>query len=241
MEKQYITQCPECATQFKVSLAQMNKAQGLVRCGECMHVFSADKHLQTATATATANHPPQEKRFIPEIPIQIRHEEMKKPLLGRFIWGSLFFLSCSLLVAQILWFERDQLSRQPLLSPLYFQACKLIDCSLNSRQDISQITNHQLVVRDHPKYLGVLAIDVLMENKAAFSQPFPAIQLVFTDLKGDPKAARNFQPSEYLGGDFSGKRLMPSNKPIQVQLEVIAPGAQAPNYRLQFVQSLNNI
>lgn len=229
----------------------MNKAQGLVRCGECMHVFSADQYLQTeppttpAEPTAIPQRKPadkaENKKWIPEIPLQIRYEETKKPLLERVVWGSLLLLGCFLLVAQIFWFERNQLSQWPQLTSLYKQVCAELDCSLSARQDIPQITNHQLVVRDHPKYLGALAIDILMENKAPFPQPFPAIQLIFTDLNGEPKAARNIQPQEYLGGDFSQTRLMPSGKAIQVQVELIEPGAQAPNYRLQFVQALHQI
>lgn len=251
MEKQYITRCPKCETHFKVSLDQMNKAQGLVRCGECMHVFSADQYLQTnQPTTPSESKTPQEKqstanneskKWIPEIPLQIRYEETKKPLLGRMVWGSLFILGCLMLVTQVFWFERNELSQHPQLTSLYKQVCAKLDCSLTSRQDIPQIANHQLVVRDHPKYLGALAIDILMENQAPFPQPFPAIQLIFSDLNGEPKAARNIQPQEYLGGDFSKTRLMPSGKAVQVQIELIEPGAQAPNYRLQFVQAAGQI
>lgn len=40
------TQCPECATRFKVSQEQLDAHQGMVRCGRCQAVFNAREHLQ---------------------------------------------------------------------------------------------------------------------------------------------------------------------------------------------------
>lgn len=41
---QLLTQCPFCQTTFKVSDAQMQVANGVVRCGACMEVFLAGQH-----------------------------------------------------------------------------------------------------------------------------------------------------------------------------------------------------
>ncbi len=40
-----ITQCPECATRFKVSQEQLEAHQGMVRCGRCQAVFNASQHV----------------------------------------------------------------------------------------------------------------------------------------------------------------------------------------------------
>ncbi len=40
-ENNIITQCPTCLTQFNVSDGQLKVANGQVRCGTCLHVFSA--------------------------------------------------------------------------------------------------------------------------------------------------------------------------------------------------------
>src|SRR5487761_2472709 len=40
-----ITQCPQCGTRFKVTGAQLDAHDGLVRCGRCHEVFDAGKHL----------------------------------------------------------------------------------------------------------------------------------------------------------------------------------------------------
>ncbi|MCW8884180.1 MAG: zinc-ribbon and DUF3426 domain-containing protein [Motiliproteus sp.] len=240
MSKHYVTQCPECSTRFQVSIDQLNKAQGLVRCGSCMAVFPADQHLESADDSAGSEvirrHDNEaDKNPIPEIPLQLQTVEKKDSTLSYLGWCLLTPLAISSLGLQILWFERDKLSRHPQLNPLYTQACEHLDCQLNARQDLPSIHSHHIIVRDHPKYMGALSVDLLIENQAPFEQPFPALQLVFSDLNGDPKAARVFQPRQYLAGDFDDKFTMPSGKQIQLQLEIIEASPKAPNYSLSFV------
>jgi predicted Zn finger-like uncharacterized protein len=45
MSDSFVTQCPHCRTSFRVSQVQLSAAQGAVRCGACLHVFNAHKHL----------------------------------------------------------------------------------------------------------------------------------------------------------------------------------------------------
>lgn len=40
-----VTQCPECATRFRVSAEQLEAHDGIVRCGRCNAVFNASEHL----------------------------------------------------------------------------------------------------------------------------------------------------------------------------------------------------
>ena len=50
-----ITQCPNCATSFRVSSAQLAVARGAVRCGACLQVFPADEHM----VAGVEDHPPR--------------------------------------------------------------------------------------------------------------------------------------------------------------------------------------
>lgn len=47
------TQCPKCQTVFHVTLEQLQTRAGVVRCGQCTHVFQADQHLYTEIPGAT--------------------------------------------------------------------------------------------------------------------------------------------------------------------------------------------
>jgi predicted Zn finger-like uncharacterized protein len=50
-----ITQCPECATAFKVTPEQLKLADGWVRCGRCGAVFEALKQVQAPTPSGATN------------------------------------------------------------------------------------------------------------------------------------------------------------------------------------------
>ena len=239
MSRNYATQCPECETRFQVTLEQMNKAQGLVRCGTCLHVFAADQYLETSSETepnpVLEQKPDKESSYIPEVPLQLQLTEKPDSTRSYIGWCFMILLAFSTLGFQVLWFERDQLSQYPQLEPLYSKACMHLECKLSARQDLPRIISHHLIIRDHPKYLGALSVDLLIENKAPFEQPFPALQLVFSTLSGEPKAARTFQPGEYLGGDFENIQLMPTGKQVRLNLEILEPSLQAPNYTLSFL------
>ena len=45
MSDSFVTQCPHCQTNFRVSHAQLGMARGVVRCGACLQVFNAAQQL----------------------------------------------------------------------------------------------------------------------------------------------------------------------------------------------------
>ncbi|MBU3058177.1 DUF3426 domain-containing protein [Pseudomonas indica] len=53
MTETFVTQCPHCQTSFRVNRAQLGAAHGAVRCGACLHVFNAARHLLGAQPAAT--------------------------------------------------------------------------------------------------------------------------------------------------------------------------------------------
>jgi predicted Zn finger-like uncharacterized protein len=61
------TQCPECASIYKISVAQLTVAQGMVCCPKCNHSFNALLHLITITHTASKPLlPTQNSNVLPE-------------------------------------------------------------------------------------------------------------------------------------------------------------------------------
>lgn len=230
MARAFVTRCPGCNTRFQVSTDQLHAAGGLVRCGGCQQVFDAHAHLESAPSRS-----PKPPPRIPREPLQL-HGFASGPRRGpTLIWSLLCLAALTGMAAQALWFERQQLARSPLLAPLYEQACRHLPCALQARRDLLNIHSEGLLVRDHPAYRDALEVRLLMENRAAFEQPFPALELVFSALDGTPRAARVFQPGEYLAGDLGEQTLMPVRQPIQVRLELLEPGTATPNYQLRFV------
>ena len=53
----FITQCPHCHTAFKTSISQLQSADGMVRCGACLRVFTADDNLLPSADLRTITRP----------------------------------------------------------------------------------------------------------------------------------------------------------------------------------------
>ncbi|MGB4073868.1 DUF3426 domain-containing protein [Pseudomonas sp.] len=167
-------------------------------------------------------------------PLQLDWQQPQKPW-GRWIgWGLLNLIGASALAGQYVIYHFDELARQDQYRPWFEQLCPAIGCQLPSKVDIAQIKSSNLVVRSHPEFSGALVVDAILYNRAAFSQPFPLLEMRFADINGQLLASRRFKPSEYLAGELAGNAEMPPQTPIHISLDILDPGTQAVNYSLSF-------
>jgi len=167
-------------------------------------------------------------------PLQLDWQQPKKPW-GRWIgWGLLNLIGASALAGQYVMYHFDELARQDQYRPWFEQLCPTVGCQLPSTVDITQVKSSNLVVRSHPEFSGALVVDAILYNRAAFSQPFPLLEMRFADINGQLLASRRFKPSEYLAGELAGNAEMPPQTPIHISLDILDPGTQAVNYSLSF-------
>jgi predicted Zn finger-like uncharacterized protein len=79
-----ITQCPECATRFRVTDEQLSVSEGMVRCGRCNAVFNAEEHFYSDEPSPQLDLPIgelEEKSPVTEEPgIAPDHSEISVPL-----------------------------------------------------------------------------------------------------------------------------------------------------------------
>lgn len=139
-----------------------------------------------------------------------------------------------LLLAQASWFHYEKLVKYPKIAELYGLACQQLGCVLPTLSDISKIENRNLVVRSHPTTFNALIIETIITNHAGFDQAFPDISLSFSNINNQIIAQRLFTPSEYLNAETLKWPGMTSEQPIQITLEIIDPGAEAVNYKINF-------
>lgn len=59
MAETFITQCPHCSTSFRITDEHLAVANGSVRCGACLQVFSARKHLLNGKFKTKPSEPPR--------------------------------------------------------------------------------------------------------------------------------------------------------------------------------------
>jgi len=167
-------------------------------------------------------------------PLQLDWQQPKKPW-GRWIgWGLLNLLGAAALAGQYVMYHFNELARQDQYRPWFEQLCPAVGCQLPSKVDITQVKSSNLVVRSHPEFSGALVVDAILYNRAAFSQPFPLLEMRFADINGQLLASRRFKPSEYLAGELAGNAEMPPQTPIHISLDILDPGTQAVNYSLSF-------
>ncbi|MBB5212955.1 DUF3426 domain-containing protein [Microbulbifer hydrolyticus] len=166
-------------------------------------------------------------------PIEVNWQPRRHNRVPAWLWTLGVVLLMLALAAQTAYFRFDTLSKRDPWRGIYAQLCPLLDCKLPAQVDISAVHTSNLVVRSHPQIPGALAVEAVLLNRAPFDQPFPTLQLRFTDLKNAPVASRRFTPQDYLKGELSGKRLMPAGNPVHIALDIIDPGPEAVNYELR--------
>jgi len=207
--------------------------------------FTAQRDEDESAALAKPAAPKKAPRSEPELrdehlfelddePLQLDWQQPQKPW-GRWIgWGLLNLIGASALTGQYVIYHFNELARQDQYRPWFEQLCPAIGCQLPSKVDITQIKSSNLVVRSHPEFSGALVVDAILYNRAAFSQPFPLLEMRFADINGQLLASRRFKPSEYLAGELAGNAEMPPQTPIHISLDILDPGNQAVNYSLSF-------
>jgi len=164
-----------------------------------------------------------------EEPLPLRRKSLwRQPLL----WGLFSLVAMLALAGQYVFFHFDSLVNQERYRPWFASICPLIGCTVPSQVDLSQIRSSNLVVQSHPWFAGALMVDVILYNHATFAQPFPRLELEFSNLAGQPIALRRFTPAQYLAGEMQGQLQMPAQIPIHIALEIQDPGKEAVNYRL---------
>jgi hypothetical protein len=144
----------------------------------------------------------------------------------------------AVLVLQFAYFKRADLAKYPSLRPLLDQMCAVasnyVDCTIPLPSDVHAIDLMDRDVRSHPNKKNALLITSTILNKATFIQPFPVLQITFSDINQKTVAAREFQPSEYLDKDVAMKDGMKPNVPIRIMLEIVDPGPEAVNFEFVF-------
>jgi hypothetical protein len=103
---------------------------------------------------------------------------------------------------------------------------------------VSSIETTELVIRVHPETERALLVDAIIRNTSAYRQPFPLLEMKFTDINNLVIATRRFLPKEYLGGEMVGLRFIPALTEVRLGLEIVDPGKNAFGYALEAVPAI---
>ena len=299
------TQCPHCATRFRVTESQVNTADGYVRCSVCKQVFNAievaeaddqqpsllrQEHSTDANDTGNNVSVADLERSCDDTGESIENDtssntetenidfsktsatdELRKDAFDFFdeksneslphvvpekfketydsdssvlgsslLWGVGTLMLTATLLIEYAWFNRDQLNQVPQLRAWSEKICQQIECKDISMRDPAKIELISRNVYSHPNEKGALMVNVTMKNHAEFAQPFPVMQIYFSDVRGGSVAARRFLPDEYLPKELLSDNsdsplLLEPDTHMTFTMEIQDPGKQAMTYEFDFL------
>jgi len=177
------------------------------------------------------------KSFPDDFPDELRETlPAKRSLFATISWGFGAFLLLIIIVAQLAWFNRDQLlMHYPQLDPVAREICERLHCEILRYKDISSIKMLNRDVRNHPLYEGSLLVNATMANQSETIQPFPTIQLALFNPAGVVIGFREFKPEQYLDDSINIQAGMMPQSPIHFVLEVSGPTEDAVSFEFHFL------
>jgi predicted Zn finger-like uncharacterized protein len=253
-----ITQCPECSTRFKVTAAQLDAHDGLVRCGHCQNVFNAREHLHDDEPSPQLSlpidiespEPEPEPDPVPDIPepgeqpttlaqqvrfIEELTDEVPELPPRKTSWTGIFLtltLILALLAQAAFYFRIELAARLPGIKPLLVQYCELLACTvpLPQKADLMAIESSEL--ESDPTQGNIVILHALIHNRAQYAQAHPSLELTLTDMQDQALARRVFQPADYLKTGAAEKQGIPANRDLDIKLRLDTTDLKPSGYRL---------
>jgi len=241
------TECPHCHTVFRVNESDLGLADGQVRCGHCLAVFTADNPYNTVTYqdndTPYTDEPddisPNSGIVADVIPPELRAESRKgKPrfgFVGTVLLALGILISFAAIVFQYAYYNRENLVKVTELRPWLQQMCDVTGCLLPPPKDTKLIVLSSKNIFTHPNTENALMISATIVNQATFMQEFPIIELRFENVRGKTIAGRRFFAEEYLGIPRNQISQMQPDIPVNFNLEIKDPGSEMVSYEFTFL------
>nr|VFK53860.1 MAG: MJ0042 family finger-like domain-containing protein [Candidatus Kentron sp. TUN]VFK55485.1 MAG: MJ0042 family finger-like domain-containing protein [Candidatus Kentron sp. TUN]VFK63842.1 MAG: MJ0042 family finger-like domain-containing protein [Candidatus Kentron sp. TUN] len=255
------TRCPHCQSVLTIPTPENGEE---VRCKQCHTPFNALSHktdhapeekeqITTASAQPSSQDTRDGERDTPTAAENTKieakdpvpralHENVTRATTKQttrkwqFAFGLGALLSCVVLLAQHAWFHSAQLAQRfPQWHPEMEIFCRNTGCRIPVRRDPTRIQIIDRDVRAHPKYKKALLVSARFVNTLPYVQPFPRMQFVLFNVRGQIIAARIFRPKEYLDDDINLAAGMRSDKPIQVVLGILAQEEAAVSFEFTFL------
>lgn len=249
-----VTQCPECTTRFKVTEAQLEAHDGLVRCGRCHQVFDASEHLHSDEPSPQLDLPIEpttpDLTPIPDVPgledsratlaqrvqfVEELTEEIETPEpepADRKLLAAAVLFSLLLLAQSLYQFRTEVAAKFPVSKPLLEAFCAALHCTipLPQRPELMSIESSELIAE--PTQTNIVTLSALLHNRAPYAQSYPSLELTLTDMQDQAVARRIFSPAEYLPADVDPYAGAPAQRDIDARLRLDTTDLKPSGYRL---------
>ena len=151
------------------------------------------------------------------------------------LWAMVNIVLILILLGQYAYFNRGTLSQYPELRPWLASLCAALGCETPLQRDVNRIVLTNRIVESHPKYPNALLIDATLVNDTDFPQPYPLVEIRFSDLNNQLVAGRRFRPGEYLPAGTRLQTGMAPRQPVHIILEIVDPGKDAVSFQFELL------
>jgi len=153
---------------------------------------------------------------------------------GRFgAWRGGALVLAVVFAIQLAYVLRAQIAGAlPPLRPWIEGTCALIGCALPLPHRVEQWNIESSDLQSDPAQPSVVALNAVLRNRAAFAQPYPALELTLTDTQDQPLARRVFAAPEYLPQGPDPRAGLEANGEVVVRLTMETGDLNAAGYRL---------
>ncbi|VAW84981.1 hypothetical protein MNBD_GAMMA16-351 [hydrothermal vent metagenome] len=258
------TQCPHCATLFKISEEQLSAVNGKVRCGFCYRIFIAEESLldglpnmdSEGNALPEKIHDTADSKTsdisVPAI-VETLHttqnelqEEARKHLdeqskkgkasaFTDFFWAFGVLVFTAVFILQYSYFMRDDLAKYASIRPALQQFCHVANCIIPLQRSPAQIKLISREISAHPSIKNALRVRATFINKAPYEQSYPTLKLTLSDLEGKTVAVRHFNPQEYLPQHTVIAVGIAAQQLTEIQLDIRDSNKHSTGFELAFL------
>ena len=148
-------------------------------------------------------------------------------------WRTGLIIALLLLVGQIVYFEGATFTRNPAFRPHLEKICQQLGCRLPAyknpaefallQSSLSYLSDHRQLFR------------VVVNNQAAFAQPYPNLELTLRDYAGNPFARRIFLPQDYLSKEQAATSVIRPDATVEISLNITAPKTIVGGYTFELI------
>lgn len=217
------TQCPNCHQKQALTIEQLRDNRAIVHCSQCGINFDALELIHEADENYEERDDMEIRAIVESLPAL----PWEKPVsTGHGYWGLGVLLGLLLLSGQAVYFEGRALSQNPKYRPGLENLCQHLGCRLPVYKNLDELTIvHGSFNRSPDQHYE---FRVVINNQAAFAQPYPGINLTLLDYTGKPFTQRIFGPRDYLGKN--AEPALAADATLDINLKIAATATPIGGY-----------
>lgn len=216
------TQCPECKKPHALTVEDLRRTHGMLKCKTCTIMFDALELLSIGSIDNVEN------TLLPSPNNTHAFDNNFWPQKNHLIIGGVFLFF--LLLFQVYFFESYNMTQNPTLRPWLKKGCTVIPgCKFPHYKNLNELTildGHFEPAEDYYIFKTTII------NQSLFSQKLPSIRLILIDFTGGPFAERIFLPTEY---SKEPKILLKSETSKKITLTIATPANKVGGYNFELI------